>query len=548
MGGFDAGALLFKIQTVGAAIFKKEQGDASQALEKTGRAAKTAADDLDQAGTATDTAGKKAKAAKGPLNEQADATKRVGDESKRSKRPQEEQAKVTEQQANAAKSLSVGLLAAGVAVGALVGISVTKYAEFDSAMSNVRASTMATVEDQRALGDAALEAGADTAYSASEAAGAQEELAKAGLNVADIVGGSLNGALALAAAGQLEVARSAEIMATTLTQFRLPAEQAAHVSDVLAAGAGKAQGSVDDLALALSYVGPLAGSVGFSLNETAGTIAYFATQGIIGEKAGTSLRGVLASLQAPSAAADKEMKKYNISMFDGNGNMLSMAGIAEQLRTRLGNLSEQERLAALGRIFGNESLNAATLLYEGGAEQVNKWTEAVDDTGYAAQQAAIRQDNLAGDVEKLGGAFDTAFIKTGSGANEVLRTMVQAATALVDIYGELPEPVQTTALVIGVATTAVLLFGGAAVGLRAKYLELKTALDTTNGSFNRTAILGGAAGLALTGVITVIAFARTAAKPKARAKRPRRTLDTLRKDGKTNKRFTEFKPETFAKG
>ncbi|MBR7560277.1 phage tail tape measure protein, partial [Mycobacterium tuberculosis] len=80
-------------------------------------------------------------------------------------------------------------------------------------------------------GEAALDAGADTAYSASEAAAAQEELAKAGQSVSQIIGGSLNGALALAAAGQLQVARSAEIMATTLTQFRIPAEQAAHVSD-----------------------------------------------------------------------------------------------------------------------------------------------------------------------------------------------------------------------------------------------------------------------------------------------------------------------------
>ncbi|MFP3813536.1 phage tail tape measure protein, partial [Bacillus sp. SIMBA_005] len=86
-----------------------------------------------------------------------------------------------------------------------------KNTEFDAAMSNVRAATMATAEEQRALGEAALDAGADTAYSASEAAAAQEELAKAGLSVSSVIGGSLNGALALAAAGQLQVARSAEI-------------------------------------------------------------------------------------------------------------------------------------------------------------------------------------------------------------------------------------------------------------------------------------------------------------------------------------------------
>jgi TP901 family phage tail tape measure protein len=515
---FDAGALLFRIQTVGAAIFKQDQSDASQALEKTGRSAKAAASDLDKSGESTDTVGKKARSAKAPLNEQADATKRIGDESKRAKPPQEEQAAVTEKQTAAAKQLSAALLVAGVAVGAMVGLAVAKYSEFDAAISNVRASTMATADEQRELADAALDAGADTAYSAKEAAAAEDELAKAGQTVAQIVGGSLNGALALAAAGQLAVARSAEIMATTMTQFRIPAEQAAHVSDVLAAGAGKAQGSVDDLALALSYVGPLAGSVGFSLNETAGTLAYFATQGIIGEKAGTSLRGVLASLQAPSAAADKEMQKYNISMFDGNGNMLSLAGIAEQLRTRLNGLTEQERLAALGRIFGNEALSAATLLYEGGADAVDLWTKKVDDSGYAAEQAAIKQDNLAGDVEKLGGAFDTALIKTGSGANDVLREMVQSVTALIDWYGELPGPVQTAALVIGVAAAAVLLFTGAAVGLRARFIELQAQLKSAEANFTRTALVGAAAGLALTGVIAVVALlAQRQAEARARA-------------------------------
>lgn len=500
----DAGALVFTIRTVGAQVFRQDMAGAEQSVAKTGKAAQTSASQVDKLGTSSDETGKKAKSAKAPLDEQGKATEEVGKKSKKAAEEQEKQKVTTEQQTAAAKELSTALVIAGAAAAAMVTLSVVKYAEFDQGMSNVRAATMATASEQRELGEAALEAGADTAYSASEAAAAQEELAKAGQSVSQIIGGSLNGALALAAAGQLQVARSAEIMATTLTQFRLPAEQAAHVSDVLAAGAGKAQGSVDDLALALSYVGPLAGSVGLSLDETAGTIAYFATQGIIGEKAGTSLRGVLASLQAPSAAANAEMEKYGISVFDGGGKMLSMAGIAEQLKTRLGGLTQQERLAALGRIFGNESLNAATLLYEGGAAAVNEWTAAVDDSGYAAEQARIRQDNLAGDIEKLGGAFDTALIRTGSAANDVLRGMTQAVTELVDVYAGWPQPIQATALALGVATAAILLFGGGAIGARVKFLELKAALADTNATMGKTALAGAGAGLALTGIITVV--------------------------------------------
>lgn len=517
---FDAGALLFKIQTVGAQAFKQDQADAEKSVEKTGKAAGTAGTQVDKLGASTDETGKKSKAAKGPLDEQAKATEEVGKQSESASKKQEKQKYTTEEQAAAAKQLSVALLAAGVAVAALVTLTVVKYAEFDSAMSNVRAATMASVEDQKALGEAALEAGADTAYSASEAAAAEEELAKAGLSVAEIVGGSLNGALALAAAGQLQVARSAEIMATTLKQYSLEGEDASHVSDLLAAGAGKAQGSVDDLAQALQYVGPVAAGLGISLEETTGTLALFASQGQIGERAGTGLRGVLMSLSSPSALAAKTMKEYNVEIFDSNGKMKSLAAVSQQLQNAFGSLTEEERSAALGRIFGNEQITAARVLYAGGADAVNEWTDAVDDSGYAAEQAAMRQDNLAGDIEKLGGAFDTALIRTGSAANDVLRGMVQGITELVDMFGEAPEPVQQTAFVIGVAAAAMLLFAGGAVGARAKFVELKATLDTTNASMGKTALIGGLVGIALTGVIAIVGglmAAQAEARQKAEA-------------------------------
>lgn len=528
MSVFDAGALQFKLQTIGAQLFKRDQADAEKAIEKTGKAAGTAKGQIDALGKSTDDASKKSKAAKAPLDEQAKSTKKVGDESDEAAKKQNKQKHSTEEQAAAAKDLSRTLLLTGAAVGALVTLSVAKYAEFDQAMSNTAAATMATAAEQKALGDAALEAGADTAYSASEAAAAEEELAKAGQEVSDIVGGSLNASLALAAAGQLQVARSAEIMATAMTQFKIPAEQAGHVADVLAAGAGKAQGSVDELALALSYVGPLANQAGWSLDETSGSLAYFASQGILGEKAGTSLRGVLAALQAPSTVASKVMEQYGLTIYDTNGNMLSAAQIAGNLQTAFGGLTAEERNAAMGRIFGNESLVAANLLYAGGSEAVSDWTDKVSDSGYAAEQAAMRQDNLAGDIEKLGGALDTALIKTGSGANDVLREMVQSVTALVDMFGEAPAPVQVTTLAVGAAATAMLVFSGGAVGARAKFIELKATLDATNASMGKTALVGAGAGLALTGIIAVVGMlAAKQAEARARVDSYADSLDDM---------------------
>lgn len=523
---FDAGALIFKIQTAGYQTFEQQMDAADRKVQQVGRSGAEAAPKVEKTGKATEDLGKKAQSAKPALDGQASSTKKVGDESATSTTKQEKQKYTTEQQAAAAKQLGAALTIAGVAVAALVTLSVAKYAEFDKAMSNTSAAVMATAQEQRTLSEAALQAGADTAYSATEAANAQEELAKAGMEVSDIVGGSLNGALALAAAGQLQVARSAEIMATTLKQYKLPAEQAAHVSDVLAAGAGKAQGSVDDLALALSYVGPVAAGLGISLEETGGSLAYLASQGILGEKAGTGLRGVLMSLTAPSKVATETMGQYGIEIFDAQGNMKSLAEVSQILKARLGGLTEAERSAALGRIFGNEQITTARILYEGGAAAIEDWTDKVNDSGYAAEQAAMRQDNLAGDIEKLGGAFDTALIRTGSGANDVLREMVQSVTALVDWYGELPGPVQATALALGVATAAAALFAGAAVGLRVKFVELKAQLDAANISMGRTALVGGAAGLALTGIVTVVALlAQAQAEARAKAQAYADTLE-----------------------
>lgn len=516
---FDAGALMFKVQTVGAAQFQADQKAIAQATEKSGRAAKDTGKQLNEQGKATDSQAKKARESKKPLEEQAKATEQVGTKSKTAAQKQREQARALEEQKRAAQEVGQALLVAGAAMGAMVALSVAKAAEFDRAMSQTSAAVMATREEQEALSEAALEAGADTAYSASEAAAAEEELAKAGIEVADIVRGSLTGALSLAAAGQLEVARSAEIMATTLKQYRLPAAEAGHVSDLLAAGAGKAQGSVDDLAQALQYVGPVTAGLKISVEETTGALALFAANGQLGERAGTGLRGVLMSLTAPSKIAAATMEEYGVQIFNADGSMKSLAEVAQQLQGAFGGLTEKERSNALGRIFGNEQITAARVLYEGGAKAITEWTDKVNDAGYAERQAAQRTDNLIGDLERLGGAFDTTFIKQGTGANDVLRGLVQTVEGAVDWFGQLPDPLQQTGLYLGVAATAVTLMAGGALTLVGRLGELKTNFELMNTSMRRTAVIGGLAGLALTGVVTVVGLLASAhAEAQARAK------------------------------
>lgn len=423
-----------------------------------------------------------------------------------------------------ALTTQVGLV--GVGLTAFAALSIKAAADFDAAMSSVQAATMESASNMVLLRQAAIDAGADTAYSAVEAAGAIEELAKAGVSTSDILAGGLAGALDLAASGAIDVSAAAEVAASTMTQFGLSGRDVTHIADVLAAGAGKAQGGVLDLGNAMKYAGIPAAQLGISLEETAGTISLFASNGIIGEQAGTSFRSMLQSLTAPTQVGAKAMDEYGISMFDATGKFIGMQGAAQVLQDRLGGLTDAERTAALGRIVGNEALGATNALMKAGAEGVREWTAAVDDQGYAAEQARIRTDNLRGDIERLGGSIDTAFIQSGSGANSVLRELAQGAEAVVDQIGQLPEPLlNATTLLTGASGLAAL--GVAGLGkLTVAVASTKAAMQELNISTKAAGVSAAAIGGALAiGTYMLSQWAEAAAESKQNTDDFKSTLD-----------------------
>ena len=341
-----------------------------------------------------------------------------------------------------------GLLMGGAVVAGL-GVAISKSMDFEKSMSAVQAATGASVLTLGDLRDAAIKAGADTQYSATEAADAITEMAKAGVSAKDIMGGGLKGALSLAAAGQLDVADAAGIASVAMTQFSLSGKDLPHVADLLAAGAGKAMGSVDDLGMALNQAGLIAAATGISIEETTGTLSAFASAGLLGSDAGTSLKTMLQKLQAPSKEAAGIMDDLGISAYDTSGNFVGLQDLAGQLHDKLGGLTQAQRDNALATIFGSDAVRAANVLYKQGADGIADWTAKVNDQGYAAKQAAALTDNLKGDLERLGGSFDTLMITLGSGAQGPLREVVQMLGGLVDgvgnavtAFGNLSGPVQ----------------------------------------------------------------------------------------------------------
>lgn len=467
---FEAGAIAWRLQVIGAEVLGQQVAQADRTVERFGQTAENSGRRLDQAGRSV-----------------RDLTKDV-------------------QRLNGQDLNTVGrtFIGAGLAVAAMVTLSVVKFAQYDKALDSLGANARVQGDVLDELGEKAIDSGRQFGYTAVEAIGAEEALAKAGVGVQDILGGSLVGSLTLAAAGTLGVANAAEIAAIAMTQFKLQGRDVPHIADLIAAAAGKAVGDVTDIAAALKQSGLVASQFGLSLEDTVGTLAAFAANGLIGSDSGTSFKQMLLSLAAPQGRAAQLMKDLDINTSDAQGKFIGITALAGQLQDKLGGLSDAQRQSALATIFGTDAIRAASVLYEQGSDGLADWISKVDDSGYAAEQARRKLDNLSGDVGKLGSAFDNALIQSGSAANDVLREMVQAITQLITFYADLDPAVQGTVLAFGVGTAAVLLMAGGLFTAVTRAAQFTEALKSLNLTMKGTALAGGAIGAALTAVTLVL--------------------------------------------
>ncbi|MFJ8027460.1 phage tail tape measure protein [Streptomyces sp. NPDC096311] len=355
------------------------------------------------------------------------------------------------------------LAGAGAAVGTAMitgfAIAAAAAAKFDKALSNVRAVTGASSKDMSKLRAAALEAGKSTSFTATEAANAEAELARAGVSVANITGGALKGSLALAASGQMDLADSAVISAQAMNTFGLKGKDVTHIADVLSAGANKSAADVHGLGMSLRMGGLLAHQTGLSLEDTVGTLSAFADHALIGSDAGTSLKVMLQRLVPQSDEAKAAMSKIGFSAYDASGKFVGLSELAGRMKTSFSKLTPEARNSAMATIFGADAVRSATILYELGSEGIDKYVKSVNDQGAAGRMAAIQTDNLVGDLERLRGAIEVALIEGGSAANGALRTMTQWITKAVNAYSSLPPELQKAVTLLtgvgGAATLAV---------------------------------------------------------------------------------------------
>jgi TP901 family phage tail tape measure protein len=323
-----------------------------------------------------------------------------------------------------------GIAAAAIgAVGLAARASINTFADFEQRMKGVQAVLQASGAEMEQLNQVALTTGAETKFSASEAAAAIEELAKQGLSAAEIMGGALAGTTDLAAAAGIGLADAANIASVAMKAFNLQARDLPGIADTIAAAANSSALDVADLGQALQALGPVGRDAGLSFEEVSASLAKLADNGIRGSDAGTSLKTMLQSLTPNTDKAKKAFADLNVSIFDSEGNYRKFNEIVDQMAPALSKLTQQQRAVALETIFGSDATRAASIIFGSSGKSIATYTQEVSRMGEASQNAKTRQDSLKSAQEQLRGSVETLAIRFGQALAPALRTSTNLATS-----------------------------------------------------------------------------------------------------------------------
>lgn len=311
--------------------------------------------------------------------------------------------------------------------------------DFEAGMSQVEATSGATKEEMALLTAEAMRVGETTKFSASEAAEGLNYMAMAGWKADDMLAG-LEGMANLAAAANTDLGSASDIVTDTLTAMGYAAGDSARLADVMAAASSNANTNVELMGYTFKYAAPVAGALGYNMEDLAIATGLMANAGIKGEQAGTTLRAGLTNLVSPAKSASDAMEKYGINIKNADGTVKPLAETMELLRNKLGQLPEAEQAAAASAIFGKEAMSGWLSVINASDEDFAKLSGAIyNSEGAAKQMAATMQDNLKGDIEELGGALDTVAIKVQSKFNGAMREGVQAIHGFVTGSASLSE-------------------------------------------------------------------------------------------------------------
>lgn len=351
-----------------------------------------------------------------------------------------------------------GAVAAGTA-------AINAGKSFEAGMGEVQAISGASRKDLEALTNKAKEMGATTKFSATQASEGLKYMAMAGWNSQQMIDG-LPGVMNLAAASGEDLGTVSDIVTDALTAMGLKAGDSAHFADVLATAASSSNTNVAMMGETFKYAAPLAGTLGYNIEDLSQAIGLMANAGIKGSQSGTSLRSILTRLASPPSDAAKAMEKYGISIKNSDGSMKSLMEVMENMRDSLQGLPEDEKAAVASALGGQEAMSGLLAIINASESDFDNLSKAIDNASGAAQnQADIMNDNLQGALYELGSAAESAGIELYDNIKNPAKKAVRAAateirslsTTIKDngIEAIIPEETITTVKNLGTTAKAV---------------------------------------------------------------------------------------------
>lgn len=321
-----------------------------------------------------------------------------------------------------------------------LGTAAVKTAvDFEAAMSQVKAISGTTGSDFERLEEKAIDLGASTVFSATEVANAMTEMAKAGWDSQQILDG-MGGVLDAAAASGEDLATVSTIVADSITTFGLAASESTRVADLLSQSANAGTISVSDLGESIKYIGPVAKTMGFEIEDVVTAITALSTAGIKGSQAGTSLRTMFARLAKPTENVEIAMKELGITLADSEGNFKSMDTILAEMRKTFQRLTPEQQTYYATVLAGQEGMSGLTALLGMAQEEYDKIAYSMENaTGTAERTAEVMQDNVAGAFEQLGGSLESAGIVIGNRLTPYTRKAAEGIGQLTDKISELSD-------------------------------------------------------------------------------------------------------------
>ena len=307
------------------------------------------------------------------------------------------------------------LVAAGVTISAGAGIAdtVKTYADFEAAMSEVKAISGATSEEFAQLTEKANQMGAVTKFTASESAEAFKYMAQAGWDAKEMMDG-IEGLMSLAAASGEDLGTTSDIVTDALTAFGMAAKDSGRFADVMAMAANATNTDVAKMGDTFKYVAPVAGALGYSIEDTAVAIGLMANNGIKASQAGTSLRSLLTNLTHPVGQAEDAINDLGISITNADGSVKPLSQTLQELRSKFGALSEAERAQYAAMLAGQEGMSGLLAIVNASDQDFADLTEQINNSSGAAEEMAdIMMDNLAGKFELFTGALDSMKMSLG---------------------------------------------------------------------------------------------------------------------------------------